>query len=596
MNHELDPMTDQRNTTIQDTVTVSEHDTLPEVMNRLRAANGQSIVLHIPEHSPIFLTASEFRTLRDIAEQSGVTLDLVTDDPLRLQLASMFGLAEFVRPAAADDDGHTDREVESTPAFSGWKVARALHSGRHARADPTEDPIAVSRRRRTELYEAEASVDRAKSDGNVGLSEDASLVSLSFLEDDRGSTRAQLVGRIVAVAVAIALIAGVAGWYYLPAVTVDATLRQGQIGTELLFSVTRPGADAPIDAAFSVEAREISDTVEFDIVVPSTGVQVTPDQAASGAVTLRNASSEAVAIPAGTVLTTPLGVAYATDEEVDVPEGSADGSTIGEVNVAVTAVEPGSGGNLAPGELSGKIADLPIYFSNREAETSGGADIEVPIVTDEDIANVENQVAVDLRGAVAEDWTAQLPEGEVILTPSVEVGDPEFTIEQSVGDVSDAVTLRGTVDATGLRYDDADVNDQARANYESALAAEVPQGYELLLDTVTLGERELVAESPDSVEYTMSATARVRATFPEADAERLAEDLGGADAIQADSILANVPAFESWSVSRSPGWWFDRMPQTGSRVTIAVAGTAAVPATPEAGTPASTPPASEDGS
>ncbi|CAN5851235.1 hypothetical protein BH20CHL3_BH20CHL3_10830 [soil metagenome] len=589
-------MTDQRNSTIQDTVTVSEHDTLPEVMNRIRAANGQGITLHIPEHSPIFLTASEFRTLRDIAEQSGVTLDLVTDDPLRLQLASMFGLAKFAPPAVADDDGHTDREVESTPSFSGWKTARARHSGRHAGADATEDPIAVSRRRRTELYEAGVAADRERSDGNVGLSEDASLVSLSYLDDDRGSTRARLVGRIVAFAVAIALIAGIAGWYYLPAVTVDATLRQGQIGTELLFSVTRPGADAPIDAAFSVEAQEISDTVEFDIVIDSTGRQVTPDEAASGTVTLRNASTEVVAIPAGTTLTTPMGVAYATDEDVEAPPGSADGSTIGEVNVTVTAVEPGSGGNLAPGELSGKISDLPIYFSNREAETSGGADIEVPIVTEEDIANVENQVAVDLRGAVAEDWTAQLPAGEVILTPSVEVGAPEFTIEQSVGDLSETVTLRGTVGATGLRYDGAEVNEQARANYESALAAEVPQGYEILLDTVALGERELVSQSPDSVEYTMSATARVRAIFPEADAERLADDLGGADAERAESILANVPAFESWSVSRSPGWWFERMPQTGSRVTIAVADTVAAPATPEAGTPASTPVASEDGS
>jgi len=436
--------------------------------------------------------------------------------------------------------------------------------------------------------------DRAGSDGNVGLSEDATHVSLSYLDSDDGSARARLIGRIVGVAVIIALIAGIAGWYYLPAVTVDATLRQGQIGTELLFSVTRPGADAPSDAAFSVEAGEISETVEFDITVPATDTRVTPDGTASGSVTLRNASSEAVAIPAGTSLTTPAGIAFVTGDAVDVPPGSADGSTIGEATVAVTASEAGSGGNLGPGELSGKIADLPVYFSNREAETSGGTDIEAPVVAEEDITMVAGLVESDLRGAVAEDWTAQLPEGQMILEPSVEVGDPEYTIEQSVGDVSDTVTLRGSVEATGLEYDNAEVNDQARSNYESALTAEVPQGYELMPGTVTLGERELVSESPDSVEYTMRATATVRAIFTDGDAQRLTEDLAGAD--EAGSILANVPAFESWSVSRSPGWWFDRMPQAGSRVTIAIAETVALPATPEAGTPGATPETTGDGS
>lgn len=587
-------MTDQRESTIDATMTVSEHDTLPDVLNRIRAARGQSISLHILEHSPIFLTATEFRTLRDIAEQSDVTLHLVTDDQLRLQLGSMFGLADFVRPETAGDDGHTDREVESTPSFSGWRVARARHSANQATIESSEDPIAVSRRRRTELYESGVTADRTGPGENIGLSEDATHVSLSYLDGDSGSARARLIGRIVAVSVVVALIAGIAGWYYLPAVTVDATLRQGQISTELLFSVTRPGADAPIDAAFSVEAAETSDTVEFDIVIPATGAQVTPDQTASGTVTLRNASSDAVTIPAGTLLARPMGVAYVTDDEVEAPAGSADGSTIGEVDVAVTASEAGAIGNLETGELSGKIDDLPVYFSNRAGETSGGSDIEVLVVTEEDIANVENQVLSDLRRAVAEDWTAQLPEGQMILAPSVEVGEPEFTIEEDVGDVSDSVTLRGSVEATGLEYDNEQVNDQARSNYESALAAEVPQGYELLTDSVALQDRELVSESPDSVEYTMSATATVRAIFTDDDAQRLTEDLGGAGS--AGSILANVPAFESWSVSRSPDWWFDRMPRSDSRVTVAISESGAIAATPEPGAAGSTPAAGEDGS
>ena len=161
--------------------------------------------------------------------------------------------------------------------------------------------------------------------------------------------RARLIGRIVAVVAVLALIAGIAGWYYMPAVTVNATLRQGQISTELFYSVTRPGADAPIDAAFSVEAEEVSDTVDFEITIPATGKQVTPDGTATGSVTLRNASTEAVTIPAGTTLTTTTGVSFTTNDEVEVPPGSPDGSTIGEVDVAVTAAKPEPAGNLGAG-------------------------------------------------------------------------------------------------------------------------------------------------------------------------------------------------------------------------------------------------------
>jgi hypothetical protein len=502
----------------------------------------------------------------------------------------MFGLVDRQRPAVSHDGAATDGEMESTPSFQGWRAARAKHTAKLTEATAAEDPIAVSRKRRTDLYEPGVTPDRAKTETNVGLSEDATHVSLSYLdEDDRGSARARLIGRIVAVVAVLTLVAGIGAWYYLPAVTVDATLRQGQISTELLYSVTRPGANAPIDAAFSVEAEEVSDTVDFEITIPATGKQVTPDGTATGSVTLRNASTEAVTIPAGTTLTTTTGVSFVTGDEVEVPPGSPDGSTIGEVDVAVTASEAGTGGNLGAGELSGKVADQPVYFSNRGAEMSGGSDIEVLVVSEEDIANLESEVESDLRRVVAEDWTAQLPEGQAILAPSVETGDPEFTIEQAAGDVSDTVTLRGTVQASGLEYDDTEVREQARSNYEAALASQVPEGYELVPDSVVLDDPQLVSEAPDTVEFTMGATATVRAIFDQSAQDNLADDLAGADADQVDSILANVPAFESWSLSQSPGWWPERMPQTTDRVTISIADIAPLVPDPGAATPAATP-------
>jgi hypothetical protein len=578
-------MTDTPDSTSQSiVVVVDEHDTLPQVLDRIRAAGGVSVTLDIPEHCPILLTATEYRTLREAADRSGHTITLRTDDPLRLQLGSMFGLAEGTRKIYSQD-ASLDGELAETPSFRGWRSARQHHDQRMTQAT-VEDPISVSRRRRTELYEPGVTPETAASqEPNAGLSTDATHVALSYLDEDPAAGRAWLIGRIVAVVAVVALIAGMAGWYFMPAATVEATLRQGQLSTSLLYSVTRPGADGPPDAAFTVEAVEVAETVPFTISVPATGVEVTPDDSASGSVVLRNASTGAVTVPAGTTLTTVTGLSFTTDDDVDVPAGSPDGSTIGEATVNVSAVDPGTGSNLGVGALSGKIADLPVYFSNRDGEITGGTDREVAVVAEADIESLEAAVSSDLRRYVAAGWNELLPEGQAILAPSVEAGEPDYTIEQRPGDVSETVTLTGTVDATALQFDQAAVEAQARSHYEDALAAQVPPGYEMAPETLVLAEPVLVAESPDSVEYTMGASVTVVAQFDDGAQDALVEDLAGASTDEADTILANVPAFESWSVSRSPGWWPGGFPQSSGRVTLVVEDAEPVVATPESPSP-----------
>ncbi len=560
-------------------IEVSEHDTLPDILARVRAARGKAVTLAIPEHSPVFLTATEFRTLRDVVETNDVQLTLDTEDPLRLQLASMFKLADYARPSLPDDGG-AEEEIDATPAFQGWRRARARHTGQEPADDPEDehaDPISVSRRRRRERYDVAAT----RSDPNVGLSEDASFVSLSYLEDEPNHDRAKLIGRIVAGAVVVLLILGLVGWWYMPGARVEARLLQGQVSTELLFSVVTPGNSGAPDAAFSVEATEASATVSFEVEVPATGLQSTPDGTATGVVVLRNAATDAVTLPAGTVLETVTGVAFTTDTEIEVPAGSPEGSSIGEATVAVTASEAGGTGNLEVGELSGKVADQPIYFSNREQATSGGTDIEVAVVTEADIQAAEDEVTNDLRRAVADDWTSQLPPGQVILAPSVQPGTPEYTIEQQPGDIADAVVVRGTVEATGYQYDQAGLDVQARQYYQSALAEKVPAGYELITNTITLGEPQLVSQAPGSVEYTMQGIATVRAAFSDDDRSALQDDLAGRSTDDAVSILGNVPAFETWSLQRNPGWWPGGLPHASDRIEIVLEGEV-TPPTPEA--------------
>jgi hypothetical protein len=235
-------MTDARETVQAVAMRIDPHDSLPDVLDRIRGAAGQAVTLEIPDHSPIFLTATEFRTLREVADRASVRLSLVTEDRLRLQLASMFGLAEREeRPKPRETS-----TLPSSPSFSGWRKARERRADARddgAGEEAEIDPIADSRRRRTTLYEPGVTPARAHGDDNPpDVDTDGSL---DYIDDEEArAARFRLIGRIALVAAVLVLAAGIALWYFMPAVSVSATLRQVPVSSEVMYSVTAPAPAA----------------------------------------------------------------------------------------------------------------------------------------------------------------------------------------------------------------------------------------------------------------------------------------------------------------------------------------------------------------
>lgn len=82
------------------TVVVTVYETLADLLSRLRTHANSAVLLEIPDGSPLLLTSSEFRSLREVAQQRRIALTIVSEDALRVQLASVFNLAIIGR----DDD------------------------------------------------------------------------------------------------------------------------------------------------------------------------------------------------------------------------------------------------------------------------------------------------------------------------------------------------------------------------------------------------------------------------------------------------------------------------------------------------------------
>lgn len=575
---------------------VGQDEALPDVLERLHGHRGESLTLVIAEHSPILLTATEFRALKELTDRQHIRLGLETDDPLRVQLASMFGLAERKAQPHADPS----EPASYGSSFGSWRHARrpkprvpgqppesidADVEKDHSRT--SDDPIAVSRRRRNDLYKDSARRDAPKTDSSY--IDDAGLDYIPDEDNGQERSRAWLYGRIAAALLVILAIGAVALWYWFPAVQVDMTLRTASVSTDIVYSVADPNADIPSDSQFTVEAAEETADVPFRIEIPTSGIAREPDGTASGPMVFRSTAEEAITLEEGTEITAVDGVTYVLTEDVEVPSGMLEGP--GEAEGRVTAAQAGSVGNREAGTLTGKVSDVDVFYSNLNGAIDGGTDREFPVVTAEDRAAAERAVQEDLRPAAVEGWEEQLPEGMAVVGPSVQPGDPNFTIEGEIDDRRDSVIVSGTVPVTGLIYDIGEVEQQARETFEVALQEQVPPGYGLDVSTITLGEPELVAESPENVEYRVGANATARAIFDEGAQEGLKDRVAGADADRARETVDSVGAIESWEMSQSPEWWPDRMPQSPNRVTINIVDSLEDEdaATAPAGSPESTP-------
>ncbi|HEV2073884.1 MAG TPA: baseplate J/gp47 family protein [Thermomicrobiales bacterium] len=564
-------------------ITIDPNDSLPVILQQLREHGGKSVVIDIPDHCPVLLTATEFRTMKELAERERISLSLRTDDRLRHQLSSMFGIKNVGDAGAqSPNDGWRPPPtmLGSPRAFGTWNKNDDEDDG----IVELEPGTRSRRRRRGEVIETNTYTKR--SDDDEGIS------SLEYLNEPKELLTAKNIGRIVGVLLVVALLLAAAGWYYMPAVTVDATLRRQDVSNQLLYSVAAPGAQLPSDIAFTADATQGSATVNFTITIPTTGVERTPEGTASGSALLRNPGEAPVTVPAGTELSVYAGPTFTTNEAVEVPP--AANGVAGEASVGVTATAPGSAGNVEAGLLTGRLADLGVFYSNRETPIEGGTDIEVMVVAQEDIDRLREEVATNLDRAAAEGWIAQLPEGQSVVVPSVDTGEPTYEITAQVGEKLDEITATGTVDATGLVFDAATVEQQTLEFFRTALQEEVPEGYALDPESVTLSEPAVIAEAPDNVQYQVEASGLAHAVYDESVLEDLSEDLAGESWDGAESTLAGVEAFESWEMSTSPGWWARRMPQTGDRITINVE---QAPAASDAGEPAPSPsPGEGDGS
>lgn len=626
------------------TVVVTLYETLADVMARLRTHANGVVLLEIPDGSPLFLTSSEMRALREVAQQRRISLTILSDDALRAQLAGLFSLPiigsaedlpEATTPPSRPTGPRDPRPVPSwdreglpplpgeqrqaarsdptpTPPGSGRELSprersvwprgrplnapgpvpnRALPRDDDRRPDTPFDHGAQTRRpaspapkgrdgQALRWPEAAGSPDGRRSTGRVpvvppdagrdgrddsGRGGRGSPIPTMGGRGMSGRGMLALLGGGIAAILVITLLLGI---FVLSSAQVTIALAAERVTGTVDCQIVAPGESGSATVVIEGEQREVQ--LSWTGSVPTTGTRPEADAVASGRVRLSNPTDDDVTVTAGTEMSSRSGLTFTVTEDVTVAAGNPALGQYGSGEALVQAVDGGTVGNLAVGELSG-VLESGVYYSNRDAALAGGTDRDIATVQPADVQALHDQATEALRQQAANGEIPGLDRDIQVVPATVELDTPDFEDDLQSGDDGESVSTTATAQATVLTYDNADLRLRATGALIPILEAQLGPGLTLSESTVALTAQGTPGEqSAAGATFDISGIANTSASLSDADADALAEQLAGQSPSDVNSILTANERIASFDVDYSPGWLPDRMPNSADRITVTV--------------------------
>lgn len=523
-------------------------DGLPDVLLRLKATRTDHVVLAVPESSGLFLTATEFRTLVATADGVRIKVAIETNDRLRQQLASMFGLES--RPYLTDEQHLVADEHPSWPAPDGRLTP--------SRVSVPMGDLVTSKPWRDEAVDASSGISvppKPIARPEYALEPRGNAISGQEDPSGPGIGPKGVIGILAGILAALILAGALSVVLRTAEVTVLANRQP--VSTEITVGYSIDGRPAP-GAEITLPANEAEFTVPFVAHIEATGMLDNQGGKASGTVDLRNISGERVRVPASTQLDAFDGTAYITTVEVDIPQGTAEGP--GEAQVAIEAVSAGAVGNREAGTLTGPVTGIEgVYFANVQGPVTGGSDVIIRIVTEEDLAAARTGAAGELTRLAA---SYRLSDGRIVIPSSVQpVGEPSIENDHAVGEQVDAFSVSAQGTFRGLVIDPGDLPDEVESAIRAQIMPLTPDGFVLTDHSIVFSEPAAASDGQPLLTMNAAVDATQRLTDDQVDAVR--DAVAGESVGEARAAIAAMPGMELIDISVTPSLLVKSLPGEG---------------------------------
>jgi len=310
-----------------------------------------------------------------------------------------------------------------------------------------------------------------------------------------------------------------------------------------------------------IPASNVSVEREGFDTISTTNKRDVPDGHAEGTVIVANKTSIPVTITQGTVLRTSYGqnVRFYTISDAFLP-----GELFSTVSVRVLAAEPGPSGNvpaLTINVVEGEFAaQVDVLNSN---PTKGGTVRRISTVDGVDKVNLRAKLLKSLQEEAYRELTGALGSDDFIPADSLTIAVLQEEFDHKIDDVADELALSMTVKVSGLAASGA----HARELISSLMEQQMPQGYRLLAESVTLQRGDVLSASGEDATFEMSASGAMAQAIDQADVARA---IAGASVPGATSYLVSRYDLAEPPAIRVTGSLLQRLPWWTARIGVHV--------------------------
>lgn len=574
-------------------------DEITSAASRIRSVDGRRVAVVLPYGSRVATSRINFRLLARDAITHEKRLSVVAGDAATRALAASAGLPVFASvqeyEEAIEAEG-TPEEVEATVTLVGPPDDAAPRVGAAgAPSAPTAPGPKGPRPDGPAAADADADLDATAAHALAGATTRTRPATGSADPGPapRGGARPRddeprvrpATGRRGPAAVGgglsvprtplliatlltalVVIVGGVGAYLLLPAAEITLAPREQAIGP-LAFRV-----DASTDlAAPDIESGLVPAlTVPVDVAVgdsfPATGERV-EETAATGAVRFDNLDpTTSNTIAKGAIVSTNGGIRFRTDRSITIPAAKLVGFTIvpARASVAITAVDPGTEGNVQPNAITTvPRGEEPLFLKvTNPEETTGGTSETFPRVTQEDV----DAAVAALTTAMQTDFEARLDDADLaprevtVFAETATLGEPVWSLdpETIVGQEIETFMLGASAKGSVLAVDTAPLEAIAAAR----LAAAISSGYRLVEGSSDISVEPAVVDGA-AITFPVKASAREVRIL---DATAIAAEIRGLPVADAQAVL------DSYGTGTITLWpdWVTTIPTLDGRVTLVI--------------------------
>jgi hypothetical protein len=485
-------------------IQLEPHDDLISVKDKMSWAQAARIVLLWPEKGERILERElDLLMLLRHSAELGTQLALVTHDSEVLFYARRLGIPVFKDTHAAHNE-RWRRRRRKTPRTSPLH-SRAFHENR----EPTD--IFTLRPRKTSP-----------------------------------AWHAHPAWRVGAFTLGVMAVLAIAAVLFPRA---EITLNPQTQTQQVVFTAFTSPTITEVNPSGAVPMHQLSVIVEGRKTIATSGSVELPRTSARGQVQFTNLTTEAITIPAGTVVrtTTDPPVRFITTEEALLPAGVEQ-----TVEVPILALQPGSQGNLRPGTIQAVEGNLGALLSVHNARsTRGGSETSLPAPNQNDRRRVASRLRDELEQSARAELQSLLNPGDLLLTPIpilVSTLQEKYTPAEMTP--SDLLEVQLQLEFQGFAIRQEDLLTLAR----QVLNASLSTGFKPLDSTPKV---ELITQPTLGEEHSTRWEMRVsRRIVAELDTKQAITLTLGKPLQRAGELLTrNLPLQSTAHIQVTPRWW-----------------------------------------